>query len=64
MTVNPIIGSTPPGELFNPAYDCSEILDKDAKAKDGFYWIRLNGSEPIKVFKCPSSRDVLFKRSF
>ena len=37
------------GEFFNPGLNCSDILDKLEDAKDGFYWITLKGSNPIKV---------------
>ena len=45
------IGTSPPGEFFNPGYDCSDILNRDPKAKDGVYWITLGKkSSPKKVF--------------
>ena len=44
-----IIGSSPPGEFFSPGYDCTSILNKDLKAKDGFYWITLGYKIPRKV---------------
>ena len=37
------------GEFFNPGQSCSHILDKLYEAKDGFYWITLKRSQPIKV---------------
>ncbi|XP_046839746.1 uncharacterized protein LOC124433918 isoform X3 [Xenia sp. Carnegie-2017] len=45
-----IDGSSSPGEFFDPVYDCSTILDKDPKAKDGFYWITLGEKKPKKVY--------------
>ena len=42
-------GSNPTGEYFNPAYDCSDALNKISEAKDGFYWIKLSGNVPKKV---------------
>ena len=32
-------GSSTLGERFNPANDCSDIVDNLPRAKDGFYWI-------------------------
>ena len=37
------------GEFFNPGLNCSDILDKCDDAKDGFYWITVNCSNPKKV---------------
>ena len=37
------------GEFFNPGLNCSNILDKHEDAKDGFYWITLKRSSPVKV---------------
>ena len=37
------------GEFFNPGLNCSDILDKLDDAKDGFYWITLKRSNPVKV---------------
>ena len=37
------------GEFFNPGVSCSDILNKNEDSKDGFYWISLAGSDPIKV---------------
>ena len=37
------------GELFNPGLNCSDILDKSEDNKDGFYWITLKLSNPVKV---------------
>ena len=46
------IGTSPPGEFFNPGYDCAHILNKDPKAKDGQYWINLGNKKlPRKVIK-------------
>ena len=42
-------GSNPTGEFFNPAYDCSDVLNKISGAKDGYYWIKLSGNLPKKV---------------
>ena len=46
---NSLQGSNSTGEFFNPAYDCSDALDKISEAKDGFYWIKLSGNIPKKV---------------
>ena len=35
-----LIGSSTLGERFNPAKDCSDIVDNLPGAKDGFYWIK------------------------
>ncbi|XP_046839735.1 uncharacterized protein LOC124433918 isoform X2 [Xenia sp. Carnegie-2017] len=51
-----IDGSSSPGEFFDPVYDCSTILDKDPKAKDGFYWITLGEKKPKKVY-CDMTTD-------
>jgi hypothetical protein len=37
------------GEFFDAGLNCSDILDKLEDAKDGFYWITLKRSKPIKV---------------
>ena len=34
------IGSSTLGEQFNPAKDCSDIVENLSQAKDGFYWIK------------------------
>lgn len=44
-----IQGSKPPGEYFNPGYDCLDILTQNRKAKDGFYWVDFHLSIPYKV---------------
>ena len=44
------LGSSTYGESFNPAKDCSDIVDNLAKAEDGFYWVSLNKKKPQKVF--------------
>ena len=51
-------GSSPPGEFFSPGYDCSSILDKDPKAKDGFYWITIGGKIPRKVCVCYNTNPI------
>ncbi|XP_046839650.1 uncharacterized protein LOC124433845 isoform X4 [Xenia sp. Carnegie-2017] len=51
-----IDGSSSPGEFFNPVYDCSTILDKDPKAKDGFYWITLGEKKPKRIY-CDMTTD-------
>ena len=58
-----ILGSSSPGEIFNPGYDCSDILDKDTKAKDGFYWIQFNGYTPKKVNKYSYNEMTIVKNS-
>ena len=42
-------GSRPPGEYFNPGYDCLDILNKNEKAKDGYYWVDFHRLVPYKV---------------
>ena len=37
------------GEFFKPGLSCSDILNKLEDSKDGFYWISLKRSKPIKV---------------
>ena len=49
-TVLFLLGSSTYGESFNPAKDCSDIVDNVAKADDGFYWVSLNKKRPHKVF--------------
>ena len=46
------IGSNPTGEFFNPAYDCSDVLNKISDAKDGLYWIILSRNVPKRVLAC------------
>ena len=48
-------GSSTLGEHFNPAKDCSDIVDNLPGAKDGFYWIlhimgKLSKVEKLFVF--------------
>jgi hypothetical protein len=45
----PPIGSSTLGENFNPAKDCSDIVDNLPEAKDGFYWIKHTKGKPLKV---------------
>lgn len=33
------LGSTTLGEYFDPAIDCSDVVDRVPDAADGFYWI-------------------------
>ena len=33
------LGSSTLGEYFDPAVDCSDVVDRVPDAKDGFYWI-------------------------
>ncbi|XP_028399998.1 uncharacterized protein LOC114523319 [Dendronephthya gigantea] len=49
-------GSNPFGEYFNPGYDCTDILNKNFEARDGFYWIHLNQSVPRRVY-CDMTTD-------
>jgi hypothetical protein len=37
------------GEFLYPGYDCSDILDHELDAQDGFYWITLGGATKRKV---------------
>ncbi|XP_028403464.1 uncharacterized protein LOC114526145 [Dendronephthya gigantea] len=48
--------SKPPGEYFNPGYDCLDILNKNPKSKDGFYWVNFNAGKPKKVY-CDMTTD-------
>ena len=43
------IGSPTLGEHFNPAKDCSDIVDNLREAKDGFYWIKTTERKLSKV---------------
>ena len=43
------LGSSPSGEYFNPGNDCTDILNSNVAAKDGYYWINLNKGVPKKV---------------
>jgi hypothetical protein len=45
----PSTGSSTLGEKFNPAKDCSDIVDNLPEAKDGFYWIKYNKGKLSKV---------------
>ncbi|XP_028405398.1 uncharacterized protein LOC114527885 isoform X2 [Dendronephthya gigantea] len=49
-------GSRPPGEYFNPGYDCLDILTRNRKAKDGYYWVDFHRSVPYKVW-CDMTTD-------
>lgn len=33
------LGTSTVGEYFNPALDCSDVVDRVSDATDGFYWI-------------------------
>jgi hypothetical protein len=44
------IGSSTYGEFFNPGIDCTDILNQNPNAQDGFYWINLN-EDSIKQVK-------------
>ena len=44
------IGSSTLGENFNPAKDCSDIVDNIPGTKDGFYWIKSAKGKLLKVF--------------
>ena len=43
------IGSSTLGEIFNPARDCSNIVEQIPEAEDGFYWIILPNGKKHKV---------------
>jgi hypothetical protein len=49
IPLHPFTGKTPVGELFNPGYDCSKILDSNPEAKDGMYFIHLGTKYPRQV---------------
>jgi hypothetical protein len=61
MTVNILlyIGSSTLGENFNPAKDCSDIVDNLPEAKDGFYWIKHTKGKPLKVKTIYTNRHQL-----
>ena len=46
---NLYIGSSTLGENFNPANDCSDIVDNIPGAIDGFYWIKSAKGKLLKV---------------
>ncbi len=46
------LGDAYVGEFLHPGYDCSDILDKEFDADDGFYWINLGVSTKRKVSLC------------
>ena len=37
------------GEFLNPGYDCTDILNHEEDATDGFYWITLGNDTKRKV---------------
>jgi hypothetical protein len=37
------------GDFLNPGSNCSDILDHELDAEDGFYWITLGGATKRKV---------------
>ena len=37
------------GEFLNPGYDCTDILNHEEDAADGFYWITLGNDTKRKV---------------
>ena len=43
------IGSSTVGEHFDPAQDCSDIVDNLSGANDGFYWIKPTKGKLLKV---------------
>ena len=43
------IGSPVLGEIFNPAEDCSDVVDQLPEAENGFYWISLSKGTKHKV---------------
>ncbi|XP_028413259.1 uncharacterized protein LOC114536107 [Dendronephthya gigantea] len=49
-------GSNPSGEYFNPGYDCTDILNRNFEARDGFYWIDLNRAKPKRIY-CDMTTD-------
>ena len=34
-----VLGSSTVGEYFDPALDCSDVVDRVPDAADGFYWL-------------------------
>jgi hypothetical protein len=53
-------GSPTLGEIFNPARDCTDIVDQLPDVEDGFYWIGLPEGTKHKVCvwitSCPPIR--------
>ena len=49
LLFNIFTGSPTLGEHFNPAKDCSDIVDNLPEAKDGFYWIKPTKGKLSKV---------------
>ena len=49
LLFNILTGSPTLGEYFNPAKDCSDIVDNLPEAKDGFYWIKPTKGKFSKV---------------
>ena len=52
------------GEYFNPGLNCSDILDKLDDAKDGFYWITLKRSNPVKVGNLLPLISLVFRQKY
>jgi hypothetical protein len=46
-----ILGSSTVGEFFDPAADCSDVVDRVPEAADGFYWLYPSAvKKVVKVF--------------
>ena len=39
------------GEFLNPGYDCTDILNHEQDAQDGFYWVTFASAVKRKVSK-------------
>ncbi|XP_028393585.1 uncharacterized protein LOC114517928 [Dendronephthya gigantea] len=52
-----IDGSSTVGEYFNPALDCSDVVDRVPDATDGFYWINSTAIEDVAKAWCDVTTD-------
>ena len=41
------LGSSTLGGYFDPALDCSDVVDRVPDATDGFYWINSNAIQNV-----------------
>ena len=55
-----IKGSPSLGEKFDPAQDCTEIVDNVPDAQDGIYWIKTANGGAVKV----SRKNTRFNKEF
>ena len=52
------LGNFYTGEYLSPGYDCSDIMNHEQDAPDGFYWINLGTNTKRKV-SSHNSVDIL-----